>query len=86
MRGSSKSRFQALLDLVKHILSGLVGWIDFQHLLIPLLGVREILQLMRDRKFTFQATVEFEYPIPEGSTRMAEIAKALDYCRTCLLS
>lgn len=48
--------------------------------------IREILQLMRDRKFTFQATVEFEYPIPQGSTRMAEIAKALDYCRTCLLS
>jgi sugar phosphate isomerase/epimerase len=48
--------------------------------------IREILQLMRDRKFTFQATVEFEYPIPAGSTRMAEIAKALDYCRTCLLA
>lgn len=48
--------------------------------------IREILQLMRDRKFTFQATLEFEYPIPEGSTRMAEIARALDYCRTCLLS
>ncbi len=48
--------------------------------------IREILQMMRDRKFTFQATLEFEYRIPEGSTRMAEIARALEYCRTCLLS
>lgn len=48
--------------------------------------IREILQMMRDRKFTFQATIEFEYPIPEGSTRMAEIARAIDYCRNCLLS
>lgn len=48
--------------------------------------IREILQMMRDRRFTFQATIEFEYPIPEGSTRMAEIARAIDYCRRCLLS
>jgi hypothetical protein len=48
--------------------------------------IREILQMMRDRKFTFQATIEFEYPVPEGSTRMAEIARALDYCRSCLMS
>lgn len=48
--------------------------------------IREILQMMRDRKFTFQATIEFEYPVPTGSTRMAEIARAIDYCRNCLLS
>lgn len=48
--------------------------------------IREILQMMRDRKFAFQATIEFEYPIPEGSTRMAEIAKAIDFCRACLLA
>ena len=30
--------------------------------------------------------LEFEYPIPEGSTRMAEIAKMAQYCRTALLS
>jgi hypothetical protein len=28
---------------------------------------------MGDRALTVQATVEFEYPIPAGSTRMAEI-------------
>lgn len=48
--------------------------------------IREILQMMRDNKWTFQATIEFEYPVPEGSTRMAEIARALAYCQTCLLS
>jgi sugar phosphate isomerase/epimerase len=48
--------------------------------------IREVLQLMRDRKLTFQATIEFEYPIPEGSTRMAEIARAIAYCRECLLA
>lgn len=48
--------------------------------------IREVLQLMRDRKFTFQATIEFEYPVPDGSTRMAEIANAIAYCRECLLS
>jgi hypothetical protein len=35
--------------------------------------VRGLLQLMGDRALTVQATVEFEYPIPAGSTRMAEI-------------
>lgn len=48
--------------------------------------IREILQMMRDRRFTFQATIEFEYPIPAGSTRMKEIATAIDYCRACLLA
>lgn len=48
--------------------------------------IREVLQAMRDSKWAFQATVEFEYPIPEGSDRMTEIARALAYCRDCLLA
>lgn len=47
--------------------------------------VREVLQAMRDNKWPFQATLEFEYPIPDGSDRMTEMARALAYCRTCLL-
>jgi sugar phosphate isomerase/epimerase len=46
--------------------------------------IREVLQTMRDRRWTFQATVEFEYPIPNGSNRMRELARAIAYCRQCL--
>jgi len=46
---------------------------------------QRILRLMRDNKWKFQATIEFEYPVPAGSDRMTEIAKALQYCKDCLL-
>ena len=41
----------------------------------------EVLRLIRDNGWPMQATIEFEYPVPEGSDRMTEIAKALKYCR-----
>lgn len=44
----------------------------------------EILRLIRDNKWNMQATIEFEYPIPAGSDRMTEIAKAIKYCRDAL--
>jgi sugar phosphate isomerase/epimerase len=47
--------------------------------------IKEVLQLMRDRRWRFQATVEFEYPVPPGSDRTAELARCLEYCRNCLL-
>jgi len=47
--------------------------------------IKETLQLMRDNKWPFQATIEFEYPVPAGSDRMTEIAKAIDYCKGCLV-
>ena len=46
--------------------------------------IKEVLQLMRDNKWHFQATIEFEYPVPAGSDRMAEIAKAIQFCKDCL--
>ena len=46
--------------------------------------ITEVLQLIRDNKWNIQATIEFEYPVPEGSTRMAEIKKCIDYCRAAL--
>lgn len=46
--------------------------------------IREVLQLIRDNKWRIQATIEFEYPIPEGSDRMTEIRKSVDYCRAAL--
>jgi len=47
--------------------------------------VVEVLRLIRDNKWPIQATIEFEYPVPEGSDRMAEMTKALAYCKDALL-
>jgi sugar phosphate isomerase/epimerase len=46
--------------------------------------IKEALQLIRDNKWNIQATIEFEYPVPEGSDRMKEIAKCVEYCREAL--
>jgi sugar phosphate isomerase/epimerase len=46
----------------------------------------EVLQLIRDNGWDMQATIEFEYPIPDGSDRMTEIARALEFCRRALSS
>ncbi len=46
--------------------------------------VREVLQLMKKEKYPFQATIEFEYEVPSGSTVMQEIAKCVAFCRESL--
>jgi sugar phosphate isomerase/epimerase len=46
----------------------------------------EVLRLIRDNKWPIQATIEFEYPVPEGSDRMTELAKTVEYCRRALNS
>jgi sugar phosphate isomerase/epimerase len=46
--------------------------------------IKEVLQLLRENKWPIQATIEFEYKVPEGSTRMTEIARAVSYCRNAL--
>jgi hypothetical protein len=48
--------------------------------------LKEALQLIRDNKWPIQATIEFEYPVPEGSDRMKELAKTIAFCRQALLS
>jgi sugar phosphate isomerase/epimerase len=48
--------------------------------------IKEVLQLIRDNKWPIQATIEFEYPVPPGSDRMAELKKCVDYCRAALNS
>lgn len=48
--------------------------------------IREVLQLMRKEKYSFPANIELEYPIPEGSNSVTEIAKCLEYARKCLES
>ena len=46
--------------------------------------IAEVLRLIRDNQWNIQATIEFEYAVPAGSTRMAEIARALKFCRDAL--
>ena len=46
----------------------------------------EVLRLIRDNKWPIQATIELEYPVPEGSDRMKELAKTIEYCRKALVS
>ena len=46
--------------------------------------IKEVLQLIRDNQWPIQATIEFEYPIPQGSDRMSELRKCVDYCRAAL--
>jgi len=46
--------------------------------------IKEVLQFMKQKKYKFQATIEYEYPLPEGSTVLAEIAKCVEYCKNCL--
>lgn len=46
--------------------------------------IREILLMMKKEKYRFQATIEMEYPVPEGSTLLAEIGKCVHYCKDIL--
>ena len=46
--------------------------------------LKEILQLMRKEKWTFPADIELEYPIPQGSNSVAEVAKCVQYCKEAL--
>jgi len=46
--------------------------------------IAEVLRLIRDNKWSIQATIEFEYKVPAASDRMTEIARAIKYCRDAL--
>ena len=46
--------------------------------------IKGILQLMRNEKYAFPASIELEYPVPEGSNAVNEVAKCLEFCRTAL--
>jgi len=48
--------------------------------------IKDVLRLIRDNKWPIQATIEFEYKVPEGSDRMKEIAKTIEYCKAALLA
>jgi sugar phosphate isomerase/epimerase len=44
------------------------------------------LQFIRKNGWPIQATIEFEYKVPEGSDRMSEMAKCVEFCKTALLA
>ena len=46
----------------------------------------EVLQLMRDQKYRFPATIELEYEVPENSDPVKEVRKCLEYCTKALLA
>jgi sugar phosphate isomerase/epimerase len=43
-----------------------------------------ILQAMKTHAWKFPATVELEYPVPEGSNAVLETQKCVDYCKAAL--
>ena len=46
--------------------------------------LKEVLVMLKQKKYTFPAAIELEYPIPDGSSTMAEISKCLQFCRNAL--
>jgi sugar phosphate isomerase/epimerase len=46
--------------------------------------IKEILQAMKSRGWKFPASVELEYPIPEGSNAVLETKKCVQYCADAL--
>jgi sugar phosphate isomerase/epimerase len=47
--------------------------------------MREVLQTMKKEKYPFPAIIEYEYPTPQGSDTLTEIAKCVAYARNCLV-
>ena len=46
--------------------------------------IKEVLQLIKAKRWPIQATIEFEYRVPEGSDRMKEIGTCVQFCRDAL--
>jgi sugar phosphate isomerase/epimerase len=46
--------------------------------------IKAVLQLLKKEKYPFPANIELEYPIPEGSDRVAEVKKCFAYCKAAL--
>jgi sugar phosphate isomerase/epimerase len=46
--------------------------------------IKDILQLMRQEKYKFPASIELEYEIPEGSDAVTEVSKCVQFCKNAL--
>ena len=46
--------------------------------------VASVLEFMKKNKYKFPATIEMEYPVPDTSDAVKEVAKCVDFCRKAL--
>jgi len=46
--------------------------------------LKEVLQLLKKERWPIYADIELEYPIPQGSDPVKEVAICLEYCRAAL--
>ena len=46
--------------------------------------LKEILQMMKRENYKFTATIELEYPIPDGSSVVKEVANCVTFCKDAL--
>jgi sugar phosphate isomerase/epimerase len=46
--------------------------------------LKEILQMMKRERYTFTATIELEYTVPDGSSVVEEVGKCVEFCRSAL--
>lgn len=46
--------------------------------------IAQILQTIRDEGYTFPATIEVEYAIPDGSDAVQEVRRCLEFCKAAL--
>ena len=48
--------------------------------------IKEILSLVKTKKYKFPVTIELEYDVPEGSDAVKEVAKCVDYAKGILMA
>ena len=46
--------------------------------------IREVLQLMSEENYSFPATIELEYQVPEGSNAVREVKRCFEYSKNAL--
>ena len=46
--------------------------------------IKEVLQLIKKNHYSFPATIEFEYTVPEGSDAVKEVIKCREYAKDAL--
>ncbi|MDF2157638.1 TIM barrel protein [Algoriphagus sp. CAU 1675] len=46
--------------------------------------IGDVLKMMQKNKYSFPATIELEYQVPEGSSPITEVQKCLEFCQKAL--